>query len=102
MSSSPHREKDAKAEGCNPPETLKETLAPFRALMGKLLKVPISEMKEQQSLYEASRSDRIIDTDMSMLDKPKFRKKKRVALPATLSEKSGGQHREHAPQNRKA
>ena len=52
MSLPPHREKDAKAEGRGPPETVKGTMAPFRSLMGRLLNVRPEEMKEQQERYE--------------------------------------------------
>jgi|GEM_PF-4164202 len=58
MSLPPHREKDAKAEGRGPPETAKETMAPFRSLVERLLKVPMNEVKEQQRLYEETRSDK--------------------------------------------
>ena len=47
----------AKVEGRDPPDKAKGTMAPFKSLMGRLLKVPMSEVKEQQALYEAARHD---------------------------------------------
>ncbi len=59
MSPPPHREKDAKVEGRDPLETApKETMAPFKRLMGRLLKVPMSEVHEQQRLYEDERTSK--------------------------------------------
>ncbi len=57
MSLLPHREKDAKVEGRDQPEPAKETMAPFKALTMRLLKVPMSEVKEQQRFYEQRRAD---------------------------------------------
>ena len=57
MSLPPHREKDAKVEGRDPLETApKQTMAPFRSLMGRLLKVKSEEMAEQDRLYESERA----------------------------------------------
>jgi hypothetical protein len=59
MSPPPHRKKDAKVEGRDPMETApKETMAPFRSLMGRLLKVKPEDVAEQQSLYEQERGAR--------------------------------------------
>ena len=53
MSPPPHREKDAKVEGRDLPETApRGTMAPFKNLLGKLLKVKPDEVEEQQRLYE--------------------------------------------------
>ena len=58
MSPPPHREKDAKVEGRDPPETgPKEMMAPFTSLLGRLLKVNPDELKEQQRLYSKDRVD---------------------------------------------
>ncbi len=55
MSPPPHREKDAKVEGRDPPEKAKGTMEMFRSLTKRLLKVPVEEMREQQQLYEHRR-----------------------------------------------
>ena len=53
MSLPPHREKDAKVEGRDPLETApKQTMAPFKRLMGRLLKVLPDEVAEQQRIYD--------------------------------------------------
>ena len=80
MSLSPHREKDAKVEGRDPPEMVTGTMAPFRSLIGKLLKVPMSEVKEQQHLYEETRSV------SKMLKTPK-KKVQKTTLARVSSEK---------------
>ena len=79
MSLPPHREKDAKVEGRDQPETVKETMAPFRSLMGRLLNVPMSEVKEQQRLYDEMR---LLQHDTP---KPMKLKRKRISLLATQS-----------------
>ncbi len=59
MSPPPHREKDAKVEGRDPLETApKETMAPFRGLMARLLKVKPEEVAEQQRLYDEARDSK--------------------------------------------
>ena len=58
MSLPPHREKDAKAEGRGPPETVKGTMAPFRILTTRLLKVRPDEVKEQQLLHDSTKAIR--------------------------------------------
>ncbi len=55
MSLPPHREKDAKVEGRDQPETVKETMAPFRRLMRSLLKVKPEEVVEQEKRYKKAR-----------------------------------------------
>ena len=65
MSPPPHREMPAKVEGRDQPEKAKETMAPFRNLMGRLLVVPMSEVKEQQQLYDERKSA------VASLQKPK-------------------------------
>ena len=59
MSLPPHREKDAKVEGRDPPETVKSTMAPFKSLMSRILKVPMTEVTEQQKSYETSRKNKV-------------------------------------------
>lgn len=53
MSPPPHEEVNAKVERRDPPETAKKTMAPLRAL----LKVPMSEVAEQQRLYDMDRTE---------------------------------------------
>ena len=55
MSLPPHREKDAKVEGRDPPEPVKGTMGAFRSLTKRLLGVPMSEVKEQQVLFDEQR-----------------------------------------------
>ena len=57
MSPQQLREKNPKVEGRDPPEPGKETIAPFESLTARLLKVPMSEMKEQQALYEKAQEN---------------------------------------------
>jgi len=68
MAPPPHREKDAKVEGRDPlDKTPKKTMAPFRSLMGRLLKVKLEEVAEQQQLYEQAQC---------LKDTPKTKRKK--------------------------
>jgi hypothetical protein len=60
MSLPPHREKDAKVEGRDPPETVKDTMELFRALTTRLLRVPINEVEEQQAIYDKANSPETI------------------------------------------
>ena len=76
MSLPPHREKDAKVEGRDPPETVKKTMAPFKSLVERLLKVPMSEVRERQASYNNSREA------VRVTLKPKKRKLKSASTPA--------------------
>jgi len=58
MSPQRHREVNAKVEGRDPPRPVKQTMTPFRTLIGRLLKVTPDEVAEQQRLYEAARQER--------------------------------------------
>jgi len=57
MSPPPHRERHAKVEGRDPQETgPRETMAPFKSLLGRLLKVKPEDVAEQMALYESEKS----------------------------------------------
>ena len=71
MSSQRLREKNAKVEGRDPPEP-KETVAPFRTLTARLLKVSMGEVKEQQRMYD--------DAQRRDVESPMARKKPRSKL----------------------
>ena len=58
MSPPPHKGKDAKVEGRDLPKKAKETMAPFRVLMGRLLKVTADEVREQQKLFDREQLQR--------------------------------------------
>jgi hypothetical protein len=87
MSPPPHREKDAKVEGRDPLEMgPKETIAPFKSLLGRLLRVKPNEVAEQQRLFDSFRSGRF--------DEPgKPKKTKDTILPA--QNLKDGQREEH-------
>ena len=84
MSPPPHREKDAKVEGRDPPDLVEETIAPFKSLMAKLLKVPMSEVKGQQKLYEKMRAKED-DTVNSLLRRKKVKVAKVASADSTAS-----------------
>ncbi len=58
MSPPPHREVNAKVEGRDPQDTAKETMTQFKTLTKRLLRVPMSEVKDQQRKYDESRLQR--------------------------------------------
>jgi hypothetical protein len=58
MSPQRHREVNAKVAGRDPPKGAKETMTPFRSLMGQLLKVKPNELAEQQRRYDEARDER--------------------------------------------
>jgi len=80
MSLPPHREKDAKVEGRDPPEPAKETMAPFRTLMGRLLKVTPDEVKEQQKLFDRERSQKDNAPAVRKGNLAKTRRSRRIPL----------------------
>jgi hypothetical protein len=84
MSIPPHREKDAKVEGRDPPEKAKGTMAPFKSLMGRLLRVSMTEVEEQQKTYDKEQQAR------EVAGLPRLKRKKlstddtnKVILPST-------------------
>ena len=79
------RRKGAKVEGRDPPETAKETMAPFRALTTRLLKVPINEVKEQQRLFEEMRGNQ--DTTLLKTKKKLDLRRTQVLSKGSNSEK---------------
>ncbi len=79
MSPPPHREKDAKVEGRDPPEKAKDTMTTFRGLMSQLLKVRPEEVREQQS-----RIDNSVDCRP---DKPRGKGAKMIAAMPGVSPK---------------
>ena len=84
MSPPPHREMPARVEGRDPPEKAKETMTPFRSLLGRLLRVPMSEVREQQEAYEDLRS---VSTEPPS-DPAKKREKDKQAKLITTTEKA--------------
>jgi hypothetical protein len=66
----------AKVEGRDQPEKAKETMAPFKSLLGRLLRVPMSEVKERQRLYEDERTSK-----NAKIRTPKMKKKSGSLVP---------------------
>jgi hypothetical protein len=81
MSLPPHREKNAKVEGRDPPEPTKETMAAFSTLMKRLLKVPISEVQEQQVIWEKDQKSQTASSNQ-------LTPKKKNTSPKTLIDAS--------------
>ena len=75
MSPPRHREANAKVEGRNPLEETKGTLTPFRVFMTRLLNVPMSEVYEQQKLYDKDRAFEKLKS--SKLDSVPVKRKRR-------------------------
>lgn len=86
MSPPPHREKNAKVEGRDPPEPAKETMGLFRMLTVRLLRVPMSEVKEQQRLYNEARTKR---PNVPINEKPKLKNVSLPTMPDSANKSSG-------------
>jgi hypothetical protein len=74
MSPPQHREKNAKAEGRGPPDEPKDTMATFKALTKRLLKVSPEEVQAQQELYDRAREQRFDAAATAGPSRPKKRK----------------------------